>query len=53
MGKNASGTVTVVQGPGHGSSKSNGSGNPKRSAPLAKTGGGGTLKLIPNQNKAV
>lgn len=47
MPVNPSGTVTIVQGVGRGSSKSNGSGNPKISAPLAKSSGGGSTKPIP------
>ncbi|ADD80799.1 gp013 [Rhodococcus phage ReqiDocB7] len=51
---NPSGTVTLVTGVGHGTSKGNGTGNPKRSAPLAITGGGtGTLKVIPKRDKPV
>jgi hypothetical protein len=47
------GAVNIVKGVGRGKSKSNGSGNPKIAAPLAKSGGGGSNKPIPAKTKVV
>lgn len=54
MGKrNPSGTVTKIQGPGHGTSKANGTGMGQRNAPLAKPSSGGGTKPIPKKDKPV
>ena len=45
MARNGSVTTKVV-GVGRGSAKSNGSGNPKRLAPLANNTGGGSTKPL-------
>ena len=51
--RNPSGTVTKIQGPGHGTAKSNGTNQGQRNAPLAKPSGGGGRKPIPKQDKPV
>jgi hypothetical protein len=50
--RNPSGTVTKIQGPGHGTAKSNGTGMGQRNAPLAKPSGGGK-GVIPKKDKPV